>query len=616
MSFRNKKRKIISFAAGFSAIILTAVSTPVFISFAEETSENSPVKSSEKSPEKTSGKCGNNASWSYSGGTLSISGSGEMYDYQSDYQPWINLSDEITSVNISGVSYIGAYNFSNISNLSYAYISESVESIDSNAFSKSASLTLEVKKGGYAEMYAEYAGINYKTYGSSDTDESYEKLTNPKDANDKNAIGGVDNAETNSAKEIETDKKGNIVIVPYAGAADANIMPDGGVAANGVIVEDITESTESTPETETSQTSPAYDDNLFNKGNEVSKISWTLSDGVLTISGNGNMDTYSDITTIPWFSRRKEIIKIVVSDGITRISSYSFAQCFNLEEISLPSTLYNVDDHAFYNCEKLKKVSIPSSVLKIGEQAFGYLYSEENNKAETDKDYTIYGETDSEAEKYAEDNGIKFIQKIQKNDTVIPENEASTKLSFRFKLIAVTTAAVVIAFISGIIFYVWQRKGGIEKLKEKENSKNKKWFTMKYIVYNTLSDDAKNIRTKVFVEEQGFENEFDEIDNSSFHIVSYTEKNEPAAVCRIFKGTEKNSYILGRLAVLKQFRGKNLGTEMIKTAEKIVKEKGGNSISLHAQCRVSEFYKKIGYSSFGNIDYDEDCPHIWMKKDI
>ena len=176
MSFRNKKRKIISFAAGFSAIILTAVSTPVFISFAEETSENSPVKSSEKSPEKTSGKCGNNASWSYSGGTLSISGSGEMYDYQSDYQPWINLSDEITSVNISGVSYIGAYNFSNISNLSYAYISESVESIDSNAFSKSASLTLEVKKGGYAEMYAEYAGINYKTYGSSDTDESYEKL--------------------------------------------------------------------------------------------------------------------------------------------------------------------------------------------------------------------------------------------------------------------------------------------------------------------------------------------------------------------------------------------------------------------------------------------------------
>ena len=55
---------------------------------------------------------------------------------------------------------------------------------------------------------------------------------------------------------------------------------------------------------------------------------------------------------------------------------------------------------------------------------------------------------------------------------------------------------------------------------------------------------------------------------------------------------------------------------MIKTAEKIVKEKGGNSISLHAQCRVSEFYKKMGYSSFGNIDYDEDCPHIWMKKDI
>ena len=161
MSFENKKRKILSFAAGFSAVILTVFSTPVFISFAEENSE--------KTPEKASGKCGNNATWSYSNGTLSISGSGEIYDYQADYQPWINFNDKIKSVNISGVNYIGAYNFCNISNLSYAYIPESVDSIDSNAFSKSSSLTLEVKKGGYAEMYAEYAGINYKTYGSSDT---------------------------------------------------------------------------------------------------------------------------------------------------------------------------------------------------------------------------------------------------------------------------------------------------------------------------------------------------------------------------------------------------------------------------------------------------------------
>ncbi len=465
MSFENKKRKILSFAAGFSAVILTVFSTPVFISFAEENSE--------KTPEKASGKCGNNATWSYSNGTLSISGSGEIYDYQADYQPWINFNDKIKSVNISGVNYIGAYNFCNISNLSYAYIPESVDSIDSNAFSKSSSLTLEVKKGGYAEMYAEYAGINYKTYGSSDTNESYEKLTNPKESGDKNAIGGVDNAETNSAEVVATDRKGNIVVVPYAGAADAGILPDGGVPARGVIVEDITESTEATTETE-SATASAYDDNLFNKGKEVSKMSWTLSDGVLTISGNGNMDSYSDITTIPWFSKRKEIVKIVVSDGITGISSYAFAQCFNLKEISLPSTLYNIADHAFYNCEKLKNVSIPSSVLKIGEQAFGYLYSDEKNEAVTDTDYTIYGETDSEAEIYAGENRLKFVQKIQKNDAVIPENESSTKMSFRFRLIAVTAAAVVIAFISGIIFYVWQRKGGIEKLKEKENSKNKK----------------------------------------------------------------------------------------------------------------------------------------------
>lgn len=135
-------------------------------------------------------------------------------------------------------------------------------------------------------------------------------------------------------------------------------------------------------------------------------------------------------------------------------------------------------------------------------------------------------------------------------------------------------------------------------------------------VYDFLSDDAKIIRKKVFMDEQGFENEFDDTDKVASHIVMYNENKEPIATCRVFEGSEKNKFIFGRLAVIMPYRGMNIGTKMIREAEKLVLKKGGTSMSLHAQCRVKSFYEKLGYIEFGEIDDDEGCPHIWMNKQI
>ena len=44
---------------------------------------------------------------------------------------------------------------------------------------------------------------------------------------------------------------------------------------------------------------------------------------------------------------------------------------------------------------------------------------------------------------------------------------------------------------------------------------------MEYKVFDSLPDDARNIRLKVFVEEQHFQNEFDNNENKSKHIVLY-----------------------------------------------------------------------------------------------
>lgn len=130
--------------------------------------------------------------------------------------------------------------------------------------------------------------------------------------------------------------------------------------------------------------------------------------------------------------------------------------------------------------------------------------------------------------------------------------------------------------------------------------------------FDDLSDDVKFIRETVFMQEQGFQNEFDEIDSKAKHIVLYDD-NHPIATCRIYKEKDK-TFVLGRLAVLKAYRGTGLGSIILKEAENLVMKLGGTTLSLHAQCRVKEFYYKLGYSEFGEMDYDEDCPHIWMKK--
>ena len=138
---------------------------------------------------------------------------------------------------------------------------------------------------------------------------------------------------------------------------------------------------------------------------------------------------------------------------------------------------------------------------------------------------------------------------------------------------------------------------------------------MKILVFDTLTEHAKKIREEVFIQEQGFQNELDEIDNIAWHVVMFQEE-EPIATCRVFEDKEKGTFILGRLAVISKNRGMNYGSDMVNAAISVVKEHGGNSISLHAQCRVKKFYQTLGFHEYGAVDDDEGCPHIWMKKDL
>lgn len=127
---------------------------------------------------------------------------------------------------------------------------------------------------------------------------------------------------------------------------------------------------------------------------------------------------------------------------------------------------------------------------------------------------------------------------------------------------------------------------------------------------------ARIIRQAVFVEEQGFQNEFDTIDELAYHIVLAID-NEPAATGRVFpKKDDPAVYIIGRMAVLPKFRSQRYGSMVIAALEEQGKKLGAKTFSLSAQVQAQGFYEKLGYHAVGDIYGDEGCPHIQMVKEL
>lgn len=128
----------------------------------------------------------------------------------------------------------------------------------------------------------------------------------------------------------------------------------------------------------------------------------------------------------------------------------------------------------------------------------------------------------------------------------------------------------------------------------------------------TMPEAARRIREAVFVQEQGFVEEFDEKDAIAVHIVLYSAQDQPVATCRYFP--DPAGYVIGRIAVMQAFRRHAYGARVLGEAERQIRKTGAPVIRLAAQVRAKGFYEKSGYEAVGDPFLDEGCPHIWMEK--
>lgn len=94
---------------------------------------------------------------------------------------------------------------------------------------------------------------------------------------------------------------------------------------------------------------------------------WSLEEGVLCITGQGEMDF---TRPFPWEDRKEEIQCLRVDDGITAIQAEALKDCTALTSVTLPKGLRYIHDSAFENCAALNWVTLPEGLVGIEEKAF------------------------------------------------------------------------------------------------------------------------------------------------------------------------------------------------------------------------------------------------------
>ena len=91
-----------------------------------------------------------------------------------------------------------------------------------------------------------------------------------------------------------------------------------------------------------------------------SNLRWSLSGGVLTISGTGAMKDWEFYgnNVSPWKESKDQITHVVIKSGVTSIGNNAFSSCFYLTDISMPDTVTRIGRDAIYACLNLTSLDI------------------------------------------------------------------------------------------------------------------------------------------------------------------------------------------------------------------------------------------------------------------
>ncbi|HYG32546.1 MAG TPA: GNAT family N-acetyltransferase [Methylophilaceae bacterium] len=135
-------------------------------------------------------------------------------------------------------------------------------------------------------------------------------------------------------------------------------------------------------------------------------------------------------------------------------------------------------------------------------------------------------------------------------------------------------------------------------------------FLIREVSWQQAQAELREIRSCVFVEEQlvPAHLEWDGYDENAIHLLALSSAGHAIGCARILeKGT------IGRMAVLKNYRGQGVGCTLLEQAIQCCRERGWNSITLSAQTHAISFYERTGFVISSDEYMDAEIPHRDMQ---
>ncbi|MBQ5671847.1 MAG: leucine-rich repeat domain-containing protein, partial [Oscillospiraceae bacterium] len=339
----------------------------------------------------TSGKCGENATWSYdtASGTLTISGTGPMNDTNAFYMPWRDYSEDMKTLVIEdGITRIGAKCFTGCS-FTEVSIPDSVIEIGANAFAECVNLkTVDLPDITTIEAYSFYRCENLESIHIPETVTSIKEgaIFGCKSLTELNIPAAVENIELyGTLAGLESITAYNVDPANEHYSSDENgilynkeksylIRLPGSYAGDYVMPDSIT--------------FLHYD--AFRNCNKLTNV---------TVNANIKYADQLDFSVCPalegiWFDAEnpsfssdskgamfnKDYTKLMavpvmlaadyeIPDSVTIIGNRAFVGS-TITELVIPEGVTELEIGAFSNCPNLKQVTLPESLEKIGQTVF------------------------------------------------------------------------------------------------------------------------------------------------------------------------------------------------------------------------------------------------------
>ena len=353
----------------------------------------------------TCGAQGDNLAWALdSDGTLTISGTGEMHDYNDfdldNRTPWVDYNEQIKTVIVrSGVKSIGTYAFFGCGDLTQVDIADTVRSIGNYAFYNCWLLSNVVLRNGitsigdWAFYYCRVTDITLPASLISIGEGAFSGCNKLEQIIIPNSVTSIGELAFGGCDAL------NSVNIP----ASVTHIGDGAFANCSKL-----------SKIDVAENNPNYCadyDALFNKDKTCLlrskvhqyEIIYQIPDGVTSIgayafSGNdalavifipdsvtslgryafanctnlSSLDIPDSVTSIEGglFSGCTELTKVTLPDGITSVRHSMFDECSSLSEIIIPDSVTAIEDMAFERCTSLTSINIPRNVKSIGWYTF------------------------------------------------------------------------------------------------------------------------------------------------------------------------------------------------------------------------------------------------------